>query len=400
MKKLLSIFYFVAILNTCLTAQSDFRPGFVILNTNDTTYGWIDFKGDLSNSRLCNFKSSESAPSASFTPYQIKGYRFTDDKYYISKEVILNGEKEQKFLEFLLDGIVDLYCYRDMNGTSFFIEKEGEDLVEIKELESVTTIDGRQYISKDQKYIGRLKYLFADAPEIQDEIENVTINRKSLIDISKDYHEQVCKDNKCVIYTKKLADVMLNIGPVAGITALSIIPETLEFQANGDPHTYDCNFEKSTAVCYGLFANVNVPLVKSKLVFQYQGLVSSNTFTSTRNKLYEFSLNSTDLTHYFSVRYDFLKSKWHPFILAGGFINQKLKLETTGINQNAYRVDIFQKDIYLGFSIGTGLAYEYKKNREALLKITYSRGYGSFIYFNTEEINLTLAIPVFQIKLN
>ena len=409
MKKLLIIIYAALSLNTNILAQSDYRPGFVILNNNDTIDGLIDFNGDYKNENLCRFKFKAEDRFTEYKPFEIVGYRFLDDKFYISKEININGKKENKFLEFLVHGIVDLYSYREINGVHFFIQKESEGLIELKKTEYKTFVDGNEFIRKDLKYIGLLKYLFADAPEIQNEIELVNVDRKSLTYIAVAYHEEVCKERKCIIYKKKLPATILNIGPLVGANRLSIDPEILRIASYGKPDLYDCNFDKSYSLSYGLFATILIPYTNDKIHASYEGLINSNSFSSIYSiidksgeisSVHNFSLNSTDLSHNLFLRYDILKSKLHPTIQIGGFINQKIKLKKTGIMLDHRPFDIFRRDAFFGLSIGLGLAYQIKENRDILLNISYNKGFGSFVYFNTQQINFTLAIPVFLFKLN
>jgi hypothetical protein len=409
MKKLILILYVTLLLISTISAQSDFRKGFIITNNNDTVSGLIDFRGDISNSERCIFKAGENEAQVEYNPQEIKGYRFLESKFYISKTISIKGKESQVFLEYLLNGIVDLFSYKNMDGLYFFMQKEGGPLVEINEPEVVTYVNGNaSTIRTDKKYIGRLKYTFSDAPEMAGEIEKVTPDRKSLIKISKKYHEQVCKDDQCIVYEKKLHIAKINIGPVIGVRMLSIIPEELTFRGiYSSDDTYHCNFDASNTFSYGLFFNISLPTENGRLKLQYDGLINSNKFESyytvkalSSTEDFDFSLKSTDLSHHFLLHYDFTKTKFRPFMLVGAFVNQKLKLEKEGFDPDDYLVEIFPKDGYPGFSIGLGVAYQINEKKEATLKVSYRRGYGSFIYMNTQEINFTLAIPVFQFKLD
>jgi hypothetical protein len=66
--------------------------------------------------------------------------------------------------------------------------------------------------------------MFADAPEFQKKAEFVELNRKSLIKISKGYHNYVCKDSQCVVYEKSLPPIKVEIGPNFGYGQYSAEP--------------------------------------------------------------------------------------------------------------------------------------------------------------------------------
>lgn len=64
-----------------------FRNGYYITLENDTVYGLIDYRGEVRNSQTCVFKMSEVAEPEKFDPSEIQAYRFTDGKFYISKQI-------------------------------------------------------------------------------------------------------------------------------------------------------------------------------------------------------------------------------------------------------------------------------------------------------------------------
>lgn len=80
----LCIILLLCLLN--LNGQTNFRPGYVITNSNDTLQGLIDNKGDVKNAKNCEFKESADAKVKEFKPFGIKGFRFKDDKYFVSKK--------------------------------------------------------------------------------------------------------------------------------------------------------------------------------------------------------------------------------------------------------------------------------------------------------------------------
>jgi hypothetical protein len=411
LKKIITIICISLFLNIYILAQSDYRPGFIITNNNDTVYGLIDYSGETVNFKSCKFKYKDADIPVKYLPFDIISYRFLDDKFYISKEIYLNGEKEKRFLEFLLHGIVDLYYYQDVNGEFFYIQKE-DTLIELKNTKVKTYINGVEYYKKDKKYIGILKYLFIDAPEIQNKIDNLSLDRKSLIKITEDYNQKVCNDDsKCVIYKKKLPPTIINIGPLIGYHTLFIDPQTLSWKIYRNQTIIDCNYDRSTSMTYGLYANVFLPNSGRRLVLQYEGIIYSYKLSSTYQNIgtgldgpnidgtYKYSISSTDLSHNFSLRYNILNLKFRPFIQIGGNISQKLKLKKTGL-ENVYFIGSrsFSRQIYYGFCLGMGVAYQYKENKEIFLKIIFKRGIGPFFYFKAKDVNLTLGIPIFNFK--
>lgn len=206
--KMIKLFLVIFLIITSLKwlSQTDFRPGSYISLKNDTVHGLIDYRGDIRNAKFCVFKKDENSKPVKYAPGKIKAYRYTDSKYYISKIVKTKDDEKQVFVEYLVNGIADLFYYRDMqvNGNHYFIETEHGELFELKNEKDTIFIEGKgKFLRETNRHIGLLKVAFADCMEIQPQIDKIELNHKSLINIAKNYHDYVCEEDKCIIYEKK-----------------------------------------------------------------------------------------------------------------------------------------------------------------------------------------------------
>ncbi len=181
-------------------AQNDWRPGYVIRNQGDTLHGFIDFRDTKSNCAKCYFRKNMSAEPNVFTPDELRGYRFNDGLYFVTWKVADINSGQPVFLEYLLNGMVNLFHYRS-DSDKFFIEKDAS-LIQLKDTRSVKKIDGLYYSQDNKEYVRQLNYLFQDA-SIQPEIDKSSFEAKSLIHLTQDYHNKVCKDRECIIYQWK-----------------------------------------------------------------------------------------------------------------------------------------------------------------------------------------------------
>ena len=136
MKKYLltSILLFSFILT--VHAQSNYSSGYIITNDQDTIFGLIDYRTDKMNALTCHFKKDLTSAEQTYLPGQIFGYRFTDaGKFYISKFVTINSIQQKVFLEYLLQGIMNLYYYCDESDAEYlnyyFFENENGEVVSI-----------------------------------------------------------------------------------------------------------------------------------------------------------------------------------------------------------------------------------------------------------------------------
>lgn len=180
-------------------AQTDFRSGYIITNTNDTLFGEIDYRGDILMGQQCTFKSATGEIDI-FSPEDIQGYRFTDSKYYVSQQV----NSRILFLEYLIKGKVEIYYLRDENGNHYFLDKEGANLIEIPYEDGIIYGEGPTRYFRTTRHIGILSVYMYDAPGFQKRINTIhKPDHFSLIDLAEDYHNMVCEDEKCVIYEKK-----------------------------------------------------------------------------------------------------------------------------------------------------------------------------------------------------
>ncbi len=222
-KKLAACFLLLTPLMVSI-AQYDFGPGFIITKTNDTIYGFVDLQTNAKNAWQCNFKTTEKGIIQGFSPDDIIAYRFTDGKYYVAREIKHLGSTRKVFLEYLVDGIADLFYFYDNEQDYYFIEKDSTGLVElsnepleinVSKSDQYRTTDGKLYSVESEKYKGVLRYFYQDDPALSSQIDYSRFGNKSLIKITENYHNHVCADQKCIVYEKDLQRVFF-IGPKVG----------------------------------------------------------------------------------------------------------------------------------------------------------------------------------------
>ena len=135
MRVFLSLTIFLLTITSCFS-QQNLMEGYVIELSNDTIYGYIDFRGDIYNSSKCVFFDQPGSESRIFYPGEIVAYRFPGSRYYISKSIKTISGDSTVFLEYLVNGITSLYYLKDNIGDHFFIER-GNELYELTDRKSV-----------------------------------------------------------------------------------------------------------------------------------------------------------------------------------------------------------------------------------------------------------------------
>jgi hypothetical protein len=201
MRSFISFCILIILFSASCLGQSDFRPGYIITNNLDTIHGFINLKSNIKNSKSCEFKAENNEERKLFLPSDIYGYRIENYKFYVSRQIEINDEKRLVFLEYLIKGIVDLFYFVDSDGDYYFIYKEGV-LYPLTNNKIQITLNNNVYERRSNKYVGMLKSLFKDSRETLIDVDKVTFNYKSLIDISKEYHNNVCKSQECIDFTK------------------------------------------------------------------------------------------------------------------------------------------------------------------------------------------------------
>jgi len=379
-----------------LKCQTNFRPGYVITNENDTVHGLIDYRGDARNSRKCDFMDKESSIVKEFMPLSIKGYRFDDGKFYISKSIKSDGKEIQVFLEFLVNGISDLYYYSDGIKLHYFIEKVDGQLFELTNDQKILGKDGAKYIHSNNRYIGLLKYAFADCQQIFPLINKAKLEDKSLIEITKKYHEYVCKDDQCIIYEKQLPAVRLTFA-----TFISMNASFLKFNNN---QLYEAiHFNPPVYPMIGFLLNTSLPKANDKLSFQVSGEFGKNYFYGTgfnplNDAFEEVHLHTSILKVKGGLKYTYPKGKIRPTLMLGGNVLWLLYKDGRRVedSQSGSTVtitehrDVFVADTALGYTAVFGVDYHLSPSLITFFNLGYESSTGSSRFMESQSASTVI----------
>jgi hypothetical protein len=183
-------------------AQYEYRPGYIIKTDGTTEYGLINFHGSDFNVQKCDFKKDSASSSIRYKPFDIKAYRLTDSKYFISKKAVINKDTIDLFLECLISGKASVF-YAQWNSKDYFFLEKDNKLIELENSVSDLSVNGNDYQRVSKKYRGQLKYYLREDANLYSKIDRADLSKKSLIEIAKKYHEDVCTDEQCIVYEKK-----------------------------------------------------------------------------------------------------------------------------------------------------------------------------------------------------
>ena len=241
---MIRIFITTSILLTLIVnfsfGQNDWEPGYIIKNEGDTVYGFIDNRDSKSNSKRCCFRTEENGKTQVFSPDELIGYRLINSKFFVSKSLKDQGFEDPVFLEFLINGKVKVYHFKD-ESDQYFVEKDSV-IYELKNTKNFKVIDNKDYLVEKKEYVGMLNYVLEGA-NLQAEINNSTLSSKSLIKVAKKYHNKVCTDEECIIYEKNIKPIHFNMGLHGGIqnNNISFGGKIISNSKNED--IFGCRFE-------------------------------------------------------------------------------------------------------------------------------------------------------------
>jgi opacity protein-like surface antigen len=377
-----------------------YLPGYILTNEGDTIHGELLKQRKLSARNKCIFKDLNGEINT-FLPNQIIEYRFTDGSYYISMELEENGSQKQVFIQFLLKGIVELYYYPTNGKGKFYIEKEGK-LIELANNEKRVIINGSEYQRFDNEYIGILKYLYSDAPEVIRKIDNLSFTPNEMVKISEKYHNYVCEDESCEIYISKFKTPHFGIKPIFNISFTSI-----DIQRNETVHywkddyvkhiEYSKNYKSDFSFSYGLGLSAHSNDKSLKLEYSLVRVNMSFSDTDYPALFLDSKRNNTTLflktiNQEIKLSYSFIKEKPQPFISIGanfGSIREAL------LKEEDAKPKIFPGS-YSGFLFEAGLRYTIDKRIFIELCGRYSvysgsdkshNDYADFLNVSTIKIN-------------
>lgn len=296
-------------------AISDFRKGYILKSERDTVWGFVNYSHGQHSFRNCTFKESIKGETTRFTPENIIGYGFYDDKTYISKQVQINDNTKQAFfMEVLVKGSFSLLRLYN----SFYILKADGDLVKLNNYTSKDQADRQIKTSTANQYYGILNLFMFDCIELREQIQKTRYNEKMLTKIVEFYHD--CRELPYISFKKQKPWIKADFGVSAGIQH-----STLTFRSPETPWQHmKSEFSKAINPIVGISADLSAPRINEGLSFTTSLLYTAPSYYSYRhidngayiqNDYVSVSLHSIKIPAGF--RYTFPEKSITPYFNAG-----------------------------------------------------------------------------------
>ena len=204
MKKII-LFALLAVSATMAMAQINPKSGIIITNSGDTIRGVIDFRTNEKLSKECEFWPEGKTEGKTYKPGDIEGFRFDDNgKYFVTRKLNVDGKPRLYFAEFMVKGMMNLYCVVESSDEHFFFEREDGEMAKLtsRAFHSTSTLQEVQdkMLEKKEQY-GKVKYLLRDSWTAIEDMNKPEVSRKQLVNVVRDYHKDVCTDGStCMVY--------------------------------------------------------------------------------------------------------------------------------------------------------------------------------------------------------
>ncbi len=141
-------------------AQTNFKRGYYITNSNDTIRGFIEYRSEDRNGKICVFKTTlEKEVPRQFYPKDILGYAIVNNYYESHQFVDKKLNEVSSFFKVIVRGKLSLLKYNKI----YLAKTEDNKIYEI----SVTYTQEGNIIKKDYRGIGTLKSLINECTSIQ-----------------------------------------------------------------------------------------------------------------------------------------------------------------------------------------------------------------------------------------
>jgi hypothetical protein len=208
--------------------NEEYQPGYYISLGGDTIHGAISFLDVKQRSKGCRFKQQGKDSLSIYSPNDIRGYRYTDGRVYVSKKVSrINGE-EPVFIECLVEGYLCAFLLTDTLGNHFYLGRSNEPLIEIPYKEGMKYIVSKKsntqgekdgwYHYQTREHIPILAKQLNDVPQLSNRIKRTKIlNRHIFVNLVKDYNTMRCDTVRCIVYKTNEPSMRVALEPVVGM---------------------------------------------------------------------------------------------------------------------------------------------------------------------------------------
>ena len=278
-----------------LNGQMNYKNAYIITSENDTIYGLINDGGGYMNSRVCLYKENKKSEPIRYYPGDIKAYRFIGDKYYSTKEVLINSKYIPVFTDVLIEGKVNLYHHWRNEEMSFYLEKESgnpigllykkavipvssDSLKGLAKNEGISTSYSAKYSNQNHTSVNieyfkdTLRSIFANSDAALNQLETLKYKQKSMQNITRTYINETCEGNDCILYEKDLNKTKPFFGILSGVqlSKINFWASTVRTDTTVEAFQSPLESDMVPSVRFGILYNIPVSMINDRLSLQFE----------------------------------------------------------------------------------------------------------------------------------
>lgn len=319
-----------------VSAQSDFRPGYVLPLTGDTLRGDVDLRDNRISAQRCRFRSTAEAAITTYTPAELRGYGLkAEHRQYRAFSVFPLSPAAKApqlyFLEILADGPASLYFLRDaQQNEAFYVVSPNTAFTQLQRTTTRVVRNGQIFSEKNYLYRTTLATALAGCPQAESQLPNLLFQESSLRKVVAQY-------NSCQGYQAPSSAV-----PPASVSGVAfgfmggVAQQSLTF--NGYPYEQTTVVGRNTSYIIGPFVRFNAGRLSQKVSVVLAILYEPEKFELEKTNFYFgvptgiITRSKFDLTYLrlpIIFRYTYPRGKVSPLAELGLTIAYALKTENS-----------------------------------------------------------------------
>jgi len=344
-KILLFLFFFIASLR--LEAQTNFLKGYYVTFSRDTVHGFIEYRFENRNQKVCAFRKELNGEIHKFFPMDIAGFTIDEKIFYESHSFKTRmGVEFYGFFKVVVRGYLSLLQYESIS----FVKASDGEVFDISKKSAIT--DGKLRV--DNRGLGMLFFLMADCEEIsRSTIERYYKSSAGLTEIFVRYNQ--CKSSPAVMLERMRISPHFDFGLQ---TSLSLVKLELSSSLK------EADLANELCLGAGGFISVFLPKVDERIRLVIEGNYNqykNYAYFSSENTNNDLFIEYSSLRVPILLRYNFDRIFFDFGIQNQFVLGQDLKWRIETIQQDI----IYTNDGYVepfkgwtsGYTAGVGLKY-------------------------------------------
>ncbi|OWP63859.1 hypothetical protein CDA63_06510 [Hymenobacter amundsenii] len=387
---------------TVASAQTNFRPGYVVTLDGDTLHGEVDSRGSQRNARLARYRPSDAASITDYQPQQLRGYGLVGDRVYQVDSVSVavppvptapygaapDTVQQPVFLEVLVRGALSLLYLRDeLSNDHFYLSAAGKSVQELLPPPVRKIADDEvAYRNSANAFRRTMAAATQQCLALQSTVAAARYNQRSLSELVTTYNQ--CVGAASVSPSAAAYKTRVRIGLIGGAEVSRLV-------LNGQKSTYGFvskGWSDKVSPVIGVALTVGLTRVNRTISARLEGFYESQSYLlrsqiAGSNTYNEFRVKLTSIRVPLLMRYTFPRGEIRPFAQAGFSFSYLLNNDNEErqvripANPNGYPASAWvpivkPRTLEQGLIGSVGLATAWDNRRNARVELRYERSNG------------------------